>query len=213
MATWRKTDGRAGGPPSALAATTTRALATSIIISMLAREGGRRWCEVAAANSPAAETFMGLYPETRFVCLHRALPGVIRAALDASPWGIADPAVTPFIRAYPASTVTALTACWVMHTRNLLAFERAHPQACLRVRFEDLAGAHETAEKLTAFLGLTGIDDQAVPGEGEQPQPGAENSSPEADLPVELIPPGVLEQANDLLRQLSYPALDVVPNP
>jgi Sulfotransferase family len=208
MATWRKADGRAAASPSALAATATRALATSIIISVLARQGKRRWCEVAAANSPAAETFLGLFPGTQFVCLHRACPGFIRAALDDSPWGIADPAVAPFVRAYPASTVAALTACWVTHTESLLAFEQAHPRACLRVRVEDLAGTqHETAGKLAAFLGLDGIDGQAAPGESNQPQPAPEDSGHEADLPVDLIPPRMLAQADDLLRQLSYPAL------
>ncbi len=206
MATWRNADDRAGA--SALAATTTRALATSIIISVLARHGKRRWCEVAAANSPAAETFLGLFPGTQFLCLHRACPGVIRAALDASPWGIADPVVAPFVRAYPASTVAALTACWVAHTETLLAFERAHPQACLRVRFEDLAETrHETTEIMTAFLGLAGIGGHAAPGEANQPQPTPEDYNPEADLPVDRIPPGVLAQADNLLRQLSYPAL------
>jgi hypothetical protein len=163
---------------------------------------------LAAANSSAAETFLGLFPGTRFLCLHRAWPAVIRAALDASPWGIADPAVAPFVRAYPASTVAALTACWVTHTETLLAFEQAHPQACLRVRFEDLAEArHETTEVMTAFLGLAGINGQVARGEGNQPQPAPEDSGPEADLPVDLIPPGILAQADDLLRQLSYPAL------
>jgi hypothetical protein len=208
MATWHNVDGRAAGPPSRLAVAATRALTTSIITSVLAREGKRRWSEVAAANSSAAETFLGLYPGTQFLCLHRACPRVIRAALDVSPWGIVDPAFAPFTRAYPASTVAALTAYWVAYTGTLLEFERAHPQACLRVRFEDLAGAqHETAAKMTAFLGLADIDGQALPGGGSRPQPAPENSGPEADLPVDLIPPGMLEQANDLLGQLSYPAL------
>ena len=208
MATWRRTDGRAGGPPSALATASTRALAASIIGSLLARAGKQRWCEVATANSAAAETFLDLYRGTRFVCLHRACAAVIRTALNASPWGIADPALAPFTRAYPASTVAALAACWVIHTEALLTFEQAYPQACLRVRFEDLTGAqHETTQKVTTFLGLTSIDGQTMPGEGSQPQPAPESPGHETDIPAGLIPPGILEQANDLLRQLSYPAL------
>jgi hypothetical protein len=138
IATWRSADGSPPGQPSALATAATRAMATSVITAILAREGKRRWCEVAAANPQAAETFL---------CLHRACAGVVRAALDASPWGITDPVFTPFIAKYPASTAAALAASWVTATAVMLDFERAHPQVCLRVRFEDLADApSETAE-------------------------------------------------------------------
>lgn len=88
IATWRNIEGRPDALPSRLALAATRALATSVITTVLAREGKRRWCEVAAPNSKAAKTFLNVYPGTRFLCLHRACPDVIRAALDASPWGV-----------------------------------------------------------------------------------------------------------------------------
>lgn len=208
MATWHKADGRDDGPPSRLAITATRALTTSVIISVLAKEGKQRWCEFAAANAPAAETFLRLFPGTRFLCLHRACPGVIRAALDASPWGIADPIFAPFTRAFPTSTIAALTAYWVAHTQALLKFEFAHPEACLRVRFEDLEGTeYETVQEVLAFLGISTTNRQPAPGERNRQQATRKYSDPEAVLPVELIPPGMLAQANDLLRQLGYPVL------
>jgi len=92
MATWRIADGRPASAPSSLAYTATRTLATTVITSILVREGKSRWCEVAAVNPQAAETFLRLYPGARFLCLYRSCPGVIRAALDASPWGITDSA-------------------------------------------------------------------------------------------------------------------------
>jgi Sulfotransferase family len=206
MATWRKVDDQAGRPPSLLAVAATRALAASIITSLLAREGKPRWCEVAAASSQAAETFLRIYPGTRFLCMYRACPGVIRAALDASPWGLADPGFAPFTRAYPASTVAALTAYWVAHTGSLLDFEHSHPQACLRVRFEDLAGAehHKTAAEIESFLGLVDLQGQPSPGEVHPTQSAPDSSDPEVDLPVDLIPAVMLAQANDLLRHLDY---------
>jgi hypothetical protein len=214
MAAWGNADGPGARSPSALAVTATRALATSIITAVLAREGKPRWCEVANANIPAAETFLRLYPQARFVCLHRACPGVIRAALDASPWGIADPAFAPFIRAYPASTVAALTAYWVAHTGPLLAFEQSHPQTCLRVRFEDLAAArHQTAEQMTSFLSIASLSMASLDGQAttaqdnDEPREKPGNCAPEPDFPAGLIPPAMRTQANDLLRQLGYPAL------
>jgi hypothetical protein len=91
MAAWRSADGRAARSPSLLAVTATRALASTIITSVLAREGKRRWCEVATTSAQAAEAFLRLYPATKFLCVYRACPAVIRAALDAAPWGLADP--------------------------------------------------------------------------------------------------------------------------
>jgi hypothetical protein len=209
MATWRNADSRPTSAPSALASTATRTLASSVIISILAREGKPRWCEVAAANPQAAGTFLRLYPGTRFLCLYRACPGVIRAALDASPWGITDSVLAPFTMMYPASTVASLTAYWVTATSPLLAFEREHPQSCLRVRYEDLAQGWQAGERITTFLGLADAAGRSAPGSRDEPQPASPSTELAAGLPVNLIPPALLAQANDLLQQLDYPPMAV----
>jgi len=206
MATWRNADGRPGRPPSSLASAGTRALAASGITSILARAGKPRWCEVAAASPQAAETFLRLYPETRFLCLYRACQGVIRAVLDASPWGITDPIFAPLIMKYPASTIASLTAYWVTVSSPLLAFEREHPRSCLRVRFEDLARGGQAEERITSFLGLAAAG-QSILGRHDRPQPAPSPTEPSADLPVSLIPPALLAQADDLLQQLNYPVM------
>lgn len=207
MATWRNADSRPSGPPSALACAATRALAASIITAILAREGKPRWCEIAAASPQAAEAFLRLYPDTRFLCLHRTCQGVIRAVLDSSPWGITDPVLAPFTIKYPVSTVASLTAYWVTTTAPLLAFEREHPGSCLRVRFEDLAQGQQANEEITSFLGLAAAVGQPRYGGHDQPLPESPETEPAADLPVSLIPPALLKQANDLLQQLGYPVL------
>jgi hypothetical protein len=215
LAAWRSADGRAGRAPSALAVSSTRALASVMIAAVLAREGKRRWCETCTAMPEAAEGFLRLYPATRFVCLYRSCAGVIRAALDASPWGIADPALAPFIRTHPASTAAALAAYWAAHTGSLLAFERSHPQAVLRVRIEDLATAgQQTAAAVMSFLSVVGPDGgdapdggRAWPGPGTSLAEAGPPDGPETGLPAGLIPPAVLARANDLLRHLGYPAL------
>lgn len=208
MVTWGNADGRAGRPPSSLARSTTRALVTSIITSILIREGKPRWCETAGVNPEGARAFLQLYPGTRFLCLYRACPGVIRAALDESPWGLSDAVFAPFTRAYPGSTAASLTACWVTQASALLAFEQAHPGECLRVRFEDLAGDQpEVTERVTSFLGLTGPGSWSVHGGPAGPPPVIPGTGPVAGPPQGLMPPGLLEQANDLLQQLGYPSM------
>lgn len=153
-----------------------------------------------------AEMFAQIYPQTRFLCLYRSCGEVIRAVLDASPWGIADAAFTPYTRTYPGSTVAALTAYWSARTASLLAFEQSHPQAVLRIRFEYLVGAEEqSARAVMSFLG-TGTGGP----EGDAGSPGAAAAFParsQPDFPVGLIPSAVLTRVNDLHRQLGYAPL------
>ena len=208
-AVWRSADGRPeGGPPSRLAVASTRVLIDAIITSVLTRAGKRRWCEFCYAMPEAAAAFAQLYPSTRFVCLYRSCREVIRAALDAGPWGLADPALVPFTRAHPASTAAALAAYWIAHTRSLLAFEAAHPHAVLRVRSEDLAaGGQQAARAVMSFLGAPGCDGDLALTRDSHGQPDSAVPPARTDLPADLIPPAVLAQANALLRQLDYPAL------
>jgi Sulfotransferase family len=201
---WRRTDGLADGPLPALAAASIRNLAGTIITAVLAAEGKRRWCEIAAAEPAAAETFLQLFPATRVLCLHRSWPGVVYAAVQASPWGLAGQAIAPFVSAQPASAAAALTAYWTAHAGRLLAFEGAHPGACHRVRYEDLAGG--SCSSLHAFLGL---DDPgpAAPGSAAASAGAAAGAhDPPAPFPAEQIPPGLLDRANSLMNELGYPS-------
>jgi hypothetical protein len=211
-AVWRRAEGGddRAGKISALASASVRALVAAVATHILASAGRDRWCEVAAVSPGPAETFLALYPAARFICLHRCFGDVARAAVQASPWGLAGPAYSPFIAAYPGSTVAALAACWAAHTAALLAFERNHPRECLRIRFEDLAAAqHETARKTASFLGIGGIGSRArLTAEHEsETTPDSASPVPGAHLPVDQIPPALLTQVNDLLRQLGYPGL------
>jgi hypothetical protein len=202
-AAWRAVDGRPSGPPSRLAETSTRSLAMSMITTMLARQGKRRWCEVATAAPDAAGTFLRLFPSTRIVCLHRAWPDVVRAALDASSWGLAGPAYAPFTSAYPGSTTAALTAYWATHTTSLLSFEQAHPGTCHRVRYEDLAA--DSLSSLPDFLRLQDPGpDPAAWLHDEAAGPARGTGSPDADFPARQVPPSLLERANGLMERLGY---------
>ena len=148
-----------------------------------------------------------MYPGTRFLCLYRECRDVIRAVLDSSPWGITDPYFASLAVKFPANTVASLTAYWVAATGPLLAFEREHPNSCLRVRFEDLVSGQQTPDQITSFLGLARAAGRPIPGGFDKPQPALPGTKPAAELPVRLIPPALLAQANDLLQQLNYPVM------
>lgn len=207
---WRRAE---NGDPrvgrlSSLAARSIRASITPLVMHILASSGTQRWCELAVPAREAAEAFLGLFPGTRFVCLHREASQVIRAALARSPWGLAGSAYQPFIAAHPGSTAAALAAYWIAHTEALLAFEADHPDECLRVRFEDLPSAMEnTPAAMNSFLGLaTGNPSPPAPREDDHAVSGAD-ALPLAALPAGQLPPALLDQVNDLLGLLGYPPL------
>jgi hypothetical protein len=211
-AAWGTVDGRPEGPPSRLAQTSARALAASLITALLVRQGKRRWCEVATAGPDAAGAFVRLFPGTRIVCLHRACPDVVQAAVQASPWGLAGTEYTRFVSTYPASAAAALTAHWAARTTSLLAFEQAHPGTCHRVRYEDLGG--DFLAGLWQFLGLADPgsemaawlhDDTAIPAH--------RRTGPVSGFPTGQLPSPLLERANGLMESLGYRPLGPVIGP
>lgn len=204
---WRAAERRPEGPLSSLARTSIKAMASAMIITITSRAGRPRWFEIAAAEPSAAQTFLDLFPGTRFVCMHRACQDVIYATLQASPWGLADQGYAPYTISYPGSTIAALAAWWTDHAGSILAFELEHPAACMRLRYEDLATDPAlTGRQLREYLGL-----REVPSPSEQPgetqQRPADTPGCGTDLPNSRIPPGLLAQVNDLHRQLGYPPI------
>jgi hypothetical protein len=92
----------------------------------------------------------------------------------------------------------------------VLNFERAHPGACLRLRYEDLTEDPDAAlNSIRVFLGLGGPD--ILPPEPVvapvQAPVDVTDSEPGADLPLDQIPPALLAQVNQLHAELGYPRL------
>jgi hypothetical protein len=211
---WRQVERRPEGKLSPLARTSIRAMASGMIATITARAGRPRWCETAAAERSAAEVFLDLFPGTRFVCLHRACQDVIYATLQASPWGLTGQAYVAYTASYPANTTAALAAWWVSHAAPVLAFEQDHPQACLRVRYEDLAAGPGQAENsIRDFLGLRSpsIALPELPGDPVMAMTGADRPGCGAELPASQLPPLLLAQVNELHTRLGYPTLGAEP--
>jgi hypothetical protein len=214
-AVWQRAEDKETGQISALAAASIRAMASAMLSQILARTGRDRWCEFAIASQETAETFLRLYPATRFVCLHRGFTDVARTAIRASPWGLAGPGFAPFVNSYPGSTLAAVAAWWTAHTSTMLTLERNHPHEALRVRYEDLeADQPGTASAIAAFLGVSNISLQAATDPGPMPaagttadSPAPQSPPPEPPIPLAQLPPPLLTQVNDLLQRLSYPPL------
>lgn len=201
---WQQVDDR-DGPLSALALSSTRAMVSTMITALLARTGGSRWCELAFATTASAEAFLQVVPASRFLCLHRSCAAVIQVAVQANPWGLEATPFARFAASYPASSAATIAAYWVSVTGPLLAFEQAHEDSCLRVRYEDLDGeSGEAVRQLLAFLNLAGVDMSLWPPRPEGP---AADDALAGTGAADQLPPALRAQVDELQRRLGYPPL------
>jgi hypothetical protein len=202
-ATWQRIEGRDSMRMSRLAASTIRGLATAQVTVILAELGKTRWCELAAAAPAAARLFAQIFPETAFVCVHRRCPDTIAAALRASPWGLAGQGLTSYLLAHPGNDVAALAAYWADSTEDLLAFEKASPEAVRRLRCEDAGGVALTAVRDWLGLGRPSPQPALISMTAPETDPG--KAPRPAEIPASLIPAPLLQRVNRLHAELGYP--------
>jgi hypothetical protein len=204
MTVWQATDGRVGDSPLALAS--VRTFSAGLMTVILAREGGARWCELISAPPAVAGTFARLYPQSRFLTVHRQAGAAVRAILDANRWGLSGPEFSPFVSAHPASTVAALASYWAARTAQQLEFEQAYPEACHRVRAEDLAAdAAQAMRDIGDFLSLDGKYTSPSFTQDKRSSWQAEECAHSTGLPVDRVPESLMARVNELHGTLGYP--------
>jgi len=208
LAAWQRVEGRGRAPARAseLAVRSVRSVAAEMMTVLLARAGARRWCEIALAGAAAAGAFLEVFPSAVFVCFHRGLDGVAHQALRAYPWGLADSPFWAQGSVHPGDSLTAVAAHWAAAAGPLAQFEAAHPEVCLRVRYEDLAADPGVGGRVLSWLGL-----QAA---GQLPGPAAAAGGPGMAAPVVLegpagvafgrLPTALLARVNEISAELGY---------
>jgi hypothetical protein len=209
------------GSPRALAA--IRDTVDGIYGRYLRRRGKRRWCDKSLGSHHEAELAARLYPEAKFICLYRHCMDVIASGVEACPWGLHRFGFDGVAAQYPGNSVTAVGSYWLAAVRSIMAFESSHPDACHRVRYEDLVTApEETAAAIFSFIGVEPVPDIAracfqTPHEGNGP--GDEEiwftSGITADsvgrgvrVPAAGLVPEVRQGVNEMLGRLGYLTVD-----
>jgi hypothetical protein len=207
---WAQIDNRPEQAMSRLAILSIRDLVNvQLTVVLAASVGKRRWCELATSAPSTAQTFLQIFPATRFVCVHRACADVIAAAIAAQPWGLGGPAMWRFTLSYPGNSVAAMAAYWASATEQLLAFEAANPQATIRVQYEDVAADAERALKsVRSSLQLDQhTHQQSWPGLHEPSASARESQDREhVQVPFEMIPTDLRKRIDHLGTQLGYPS-------
>jgi hypothetical protein len=209
----------AGQAASPLAVAAVRATVDDIYGRYLLRRGKRRWCDKSLGSHQDAELAALLYPEAKFICLYRHCMDVIASGVEACPWGLYRFGFDRFAAQNPGNSVAAIGSYWLAAARSILAFEERHPDACHRVRYEDLVTApEETAAGIFSFLGEAPVPDIRemcfqVPHEGNGPGDEeiwftggitADSMGGGVRVPAAALVPEVRQGVNDVLARLGY---------
>jgi hypothetical protein len=191
--------------------------------SYLARRGKARYCDKSLGTARFAYLLRRIWPQAKFICLFRHPMDVIASGVEACPWGVNGYGFDPYIAETPGNIVFALARFWADNAGAILAAQEQYPEACLRVRYEDLVSdTQSVADQVFGFLGV-----RPVPDIGSRMfAPERERSGP-ADykiwhtsqvttasvgrgwtVPAGLISPQVREAINDLCGKLDYLPVD-----
>jgi hypothetical protein len=201
---WQNVEGLSS--PSPLAIKSIRVMAATMATVIQADVGATRWCETALAPPVAAETFLRVFPETMFVCLHRSMTGVLADGTSAYPWGLGGSPFWPYSAGHPGNNVATIAAYWTACTEALLEFEDQHPLSCTRVKHEDLTAELELQTR--AIYTRLGLDtrDLAAPPQSAliQSRASADRSDTGFLVPTHQIPPPLLAKINELHSRLNY---------
>lgn len=191
----------------ALARRGISSLVQAMVIGRLAGSGKRRWCtpSVGGTSQPTC-TFASVFPQARFVSLHRNCLDVIYAGLAACPWGLAGSGYgfDGFAAANSGNSVAALADYWCTHTKRILGIEDAYPDKCMRILYEDLdADPQGLLDEILGFLDLPPMDAVDLVGTAGTGAVGCGK-----EIPVDWIPEHLLARVNGLMERLGYTALD-----
>lgn len=215
---------QSGGPQrlSTLGATSIRSWVSVTFGVYLTKVGKRRWCDKSLGSADSADKFLEIFPDAKFICLYRNCMDVVDSAIEACPFGLRGYGLEPFASSHPGNSVAAVADYWASHTRSILRFEKAHPQCCFRLRYEDfVADAEDVASRLFDFLG-----EKQVPGISAACLRGGKDTFGPSDhkihmtseitgrsvgrgrrLPYSMINAPMTAVINGLLEELSYPVL------
>ncbi|NUR04522.1 MAG: sulfotransferase [Streptomyces sp.] len=125
-------------------------------MELYARQMGKsRWCDKSLDNVWTASLLSTIFPDARFVCLHRNSLDFVVSALEAGTWGFWAYGFEKYVRNSPENLVAGLITYWCDYTEELIAFAESSPGNVTSVRYEDLVRDTEsTMGRLADFLGV-----------------------------------------------------------
>jgi protein-tyrosine sulfotransferase len=129
-----------------------RNLLSTVAEGVLASQGKSRFCEKSPSNVLYLPLLDALFPGARWLCLYRQARDVISSTIEMH---ASIPELARFVYDARGDLVTAFAGSWIEWTGIMLELEKAHPESCFRLRYEDLvANPRDRTAEAFAFLGL-----------------------------------------------------------
>jgi len=183
---------------------------------------GRRWCDKSLTNWEQPELLLKIWPDAKFLCLHRNIMDFIASGIEAAPWGYQAFGFLPYIAKHPDNFPMGLAIYWLDRTRSILEFEQKNPDIACGIRYEDLVTDPETvASGIWEFLDLdpypgvvgTMFDEPRSWGSSDHKvvftrDVTASSVGRGTTVPIHSLPVVLLEEVNDVLGKLDYRTID-----
>jgi len=215
--------------PDALSDAASAAARTFLgdLVGKIASESGKPVVCVKELETVPLLTFTTrMFPEARYICLHRHCMDMVASGLEINRWGFRLPDFRPYIARSPDNFVAALARYWLDRTTRILRLEEDPRFATIRVRYEDLVT--DPSGTLARVLDHVGVDhdpgqrDGMVAGALLRPSKGlgedpkiryrsridSRSVGRGRAIPAALLDDGLRERINTMLRGLGYCEVD-----
>jgi protein-tyrosine sulfotransferase len=130
-------------------------LISGLIAPYLVQRGKSVWCDKSLFTADYLDQFAEVFPDARYVCLHRHAMDVIASGLEACRWGFRHYGFDRYVQNSTDNFVDALARYWLERTAAILSFEESGRVPTYRVHYERLVSDPEgTLAGLLDFLGV-----------------------------------------------------------
>src|SRR5215510_15752911 len=139
---------------SSRAAQKVRQIVSALMDEYTTAKGKRIWCEKTPRNLQTLEILHEVFPDARYICLHRNCMDVVHSSLEVN-WPSFMNQLAPYIKRNHENLTAAIVDSWIDKTGKLVAFERANQEKCFRITYESLVlEPVASLDAMFAFLGL-----------------------------------------------------------
>ena len=192
------------------------------IMKYYCQAGELIYCDKSLDNAQHLAAVRRTFDDAKYVIIVRHVMDTIASGLEASPWGFDAFGYSPFVRESLDNTVAALARYWEMQVSLALRWLKEMPSDCHLLRYEALVTepdavlgrlfefldvSKEVNVREGAFRRLSGKDG---PGDykvlyTDSVRAGSVGRGKR--VPVDRIPPPLMQRVNELLGQVGYPAV------
>lgn len=214
-----------------------RRMVTDLMSTYARSKGKRMWCEKTPRNLGYLDVLDSVFPDAKYICLHRNCMDVVHSCLEASKVGFFVD-ISYYAKNIPSTYArnafghaSVFADSWADKTSTILAFEREHPEQCFSLKYEELVANPEAIlQPMFEFLGVEwdeGLLDAVFKTKHDQ-GPGDKKVMYSRKVHTKGIGMGssvsrrflsseVLQRVNGVLEELGYPIVgrdwDTSPSP